>query len=247
MNIVTRQPDDPIAAFGLKIPDLKNIIKGELAQNGQWLVANISTDSFWPINSQKVRWRGVDIWIMPVTKSSFPRCGHDGAAGQEPSRVRRTSGALPIDAVVGRGARLHGRRRRRRWQPAEADGPNKEHGLSICEEFDLSYFPEVTDEDAMLALALMREGRGLNHAGYAFLAFYRVLEVAFPKDKKRIAWITASLANLTGHGVKEALAGITAQGITDVGKHLYELGRCAMAHANRQPIVDPDKPDDIAA
>ncbi len=63
----------PIAAFGLKIQaDLKNIIKGELAQNGQWLVANISTDSFWPINSQKVRWRGVDIWIMSVTKSTYP-------------------------------------------------------------------------------------------------------------------------------------------------------------------------------
>jgi hypothetical protein len=244
MNIATRQPDDSIAAFGLKIQaDLKNIIKGELAQNGQWLVANISTDSFWPINSQKVRWRGVDIWIMSVTKSTYPAL----AMMVPPGKSRAECEELllrflsTLSWVEERGFMVEG----------GVGGGNlprpmgryKEHGFSICKEFDLSYFPEITDKDAMLALALMREGRGINHAGYAFLAFYRVLEVALPNDKKRIAWITASLANLNGHGVKEALAGITAQGTTDVGKHLYESGRCAMAHANRQPIIDPDKPD----
>ena len=34
------------------------------------------------------------------------------------------------------------------------------------------------------------------------------------------------MTNMTGFGVTEALAGIAAQGITDVGKHLYESGRC---------------------
>lgn len=53
-------------------------------------------------------------------------------------------------------------------------GRDKERGFAICDEFDLSYFPEVTDEKAMFALGLMREGRGLNHVGYAFLSFYRV-------------------------------------------------------------------------
>jgi len=28
----------------------------------------------------------------------------------------------------------------------------------------------------------MREGRGLNHVGYAFLSFYKILETPFPKD-----------------------------------------------------------------
>lgn len=51
-----------------------------------------------------------------------------------------------------------------------------ERGFSICEEFDLSYFPEPASERALLALALMREGRGLNHPAYAFLSFFRVLE-----------------------------------------------------------------------
>src|ERR1019366_1683318 len=44
-------------------------------------------------------------------------------------------------------------------------GREKTRGFAISEELDLSYFPEPTDERALLALALMREGRGLNPIG----------------------------------------------------------------------------------
>jgi hypothetical protein len=84
--------------------------------------------------------------------------------------------------------------------------------------------------------------------GYAFLSFYKILETAFPRDDKRIAWITASIAGLSGFGVKEALDSIRAQGITapeDIGTHLFKSGRCAMAHGARKPIVDPDNPGDL--
>jgi hypothetical protein len=38
---------------------------------------------------------------------------------------------------------------------------------------------------------------------------------------------------------------LKAKGISDIGAHLYESGRCAVAHANRKPIVDPDDPSDM--
>jgi hypothetical protein len=246
MNIAARQPDEPIATFGLQIPaGLKDVIKGELAQNGHWLIANVSTDSCWPITAQKERWRGVEIWIMPVTRSTFPALAMKVPPGKSEGECQELLLRFlsMLSWVEGRGFMVEG----------GVGGGNlprpmgrfKEHGLSICDEFDLSYFPEVIDADAMLALGLMREGRGLNHAGYAFLSFYRVLEVAFPQATKRVSWISASLSNLTGFGVKGALDGITAQGVSDIGKHLYESGRCAMAHASRQPIIDPDKPDHV--
>jgi hypothetical protein len=62
---------------------------------------------------------------------------------------------------------------------------------------------------------------------------------------RRKAWVEANVANIKGHGVKEALDGLAKKGITDIGTHLFDSGRCAIAHANRQPIVDPDKPDDM--
>jgi hypothetical protein len=248
MNIAAKPPDpedDLLPALGRGIPDHKDIIKGELAESGDWVVANISTNSFWPIASQKVRWRGVDIWIMPIMKGFYPAVAMKvppgkSRAGCEELVLRFLS---TLSWVEERGFMVEG-------GPSGGNlprpmGRDKERGFSICEEFDLSYFPEVTDRKASLALGLMREGRGLNHVGYSFLSFYRVLEVAFSTDKQRIAWISAALANLTGHGVSEALDGIMAQGIADIGLHLFQSGRCAMAHANREPIIDPDKPGDM--
>jgi hypothetical protein len=49
MNIAANpEPENDIVAFRREIPDHKDVIKGELAQNGEWIVANISTNSFWP-------------------------------------------------------------------------------------------------------------------------------------------------------------------------------------------------------
>lgn len=238
------EPDVDVSPFQLGIPELRTVIVDDLAQHGEWVIANISTNSFWPVVSQRARWRGVDIWIMPITKGHYPavaiRVPQWKSSAECEELIMRFLSILSwveergfmVEGGIGGG------------NLPRPMGRDKQSGFSICHEFDLGYFPEVADEKAMLALALMREGRGLNHVGYAFLSFYRVLEVAFSTDKKRIAWISAALTNLTGHDVKEALNQISAQGVTDVGLHLFQSGRCAMAHANRKPIIDPDKPVD---
>ena len=194
---------------------IKTLSKAELAQHGEWIVANISTDSFWPITSQKVRWRGVDIWILPTMKGFYPAVAMMVPKGRNRTEceelVMRFLSVLSW--VEDRGFMVEGGGLSGGNLPRPM-GRDKERGFSVCDEFDLSYFPEVTDEKTMLALALMREGRGLNHVGYAFLSFYRVLEVALPSDNARIKWIAAALAGLTGHGVKEAIDGLRKQGIT---------------------------------
>ena len=81
----------------------------------------------------------------------------------------------------------------------------------------------------------MREGRSLNHYGYSFLSYWRVLELAFPLGKTRGAWVTATLPTLAGAEVHGALASIVAQGVTDVGEHLLVSGRHAIAHAKARP------------
>jgi hypothetical protein len=251
MNIAANlsEPEDDIAVFRREIPDHKDVIKGELAQSGEWIVANISTDSFWPIVSQKVRWRGVDIWIMPIMKGFYPAV----AMMVPPGRARAECEVLMmrfismLSWVEEKGYTVEGGGLSGGNLPRPM-GRDKQRGFSICDEFDLSYFPEVSNDKAMLALALMREGRGLNHVGYAFLSFYKILETAFARDDKRIAWIARSIASLDGFGVKDALDRIRAQRITspeDIGTHLFKSGRCAMAHGARKPIIDPDNPGDL--
>ena len=121
-------------------------------------------------------------------------------------------------------------------------GRQQNFGFSIQEGFDLSYLPEPPDEKAQLALALMREGRALNHPAYAFLSFYRALEVALGGGgKTRSKWMTAHINQIHDPHAKEVIAKLTTQGI-DIGQHLYESGRCAIAHASRKPIINPDDP-----
>jgi hypothetical protein len=58
--------------FDLKIPEVNDVIVGELAERGEWVVANVQTGATWPVNSQKVPYRGEAIWIMPVMTEYFP-------------------------------------------------------------------------------------------------------------------------------------------------------------------------------
>ena len=102
-------------------------------------------------------------------------------------------------------------------------GHDKERGFSICEEFDLSYFPAPVSDKALLALALMREGRGLNRPAYAFLSFFRVLEVAVQSANARVAWIAANVATVKGFQVREALAELAKKGITDMANTCKNL------------------------
>jgi methylamine utilization protein MauJ len=191
-------------------------------------------------------YRGCSFWILPVMRDYYPAIAMKVPPGKSRAEcdellMRFVSNlswvvgdwGIMVDGIGG--GTLPRPMGRDKWSG----------GFSIRDEFDLSYFPEPASEDALLALALMREGRGLNHAAYAFLSFFRVLEVAFPNGKKQRAWIEANVANLEGHGVKDALDGLAKKGITEIGAHLFESGRCAIAHASRQPIVDPDKPDDM--
>lgn len=228
----------------VKIPEINDVIVGELAERGEWIVATIQAQGGWPVSSQKVPYRGETLWIMPVMKDRCPAVAMKIPPGKSRPECERlvmrflsnlawVEGAGYLVDGVGGGS------------VPNPMGRSKETGFSICDEFDLSYFPEPASDKALLALALMREGRGLNHPGYSFLSFYRVLEVALGKGRKtQIAWINDQVARGLDHRATGALDQLRKQNIDDIGAHLYASGRCAMAHASEEPIIDPDDPAD---
>jgi hypothetical protein len=155
MNIGAKPPK-PEHDFppGFRIPGVADVIKGELAQNAEWIVASIDTENCWPITSQKVHWRGMDIWIMPVMNGFYPAIAMRLPPGKSPAaceelvlRFLSTLSWVEECGYVVEGGGLSGGNLPRPM------GRNKEHGFVICNEFDLSYFPEVTDEKAMLGSA----------------------------------------------------------------------------------------------
>ena len=52
------QGDEPKRRpWELTIPEVNDVIVGELAERGEWIVANIQTTSAWPVKSQKLMYR----------------------------------------------------------------------------------------------------------------------------------------------------------------------------------------------
>lgn len=119
-------------------------------------------------------------------------------------------------------------------------------GAAGSKGFSCNFMPLIRDEAARKALAFFREGKRLKrvHDSYAFLSFYKVIESQFADGKAKGRWIDANLDALTSERAASRIADLRAAG-TDVGRHLFESGRCAVAHASLDgAIVDPDIPAD---
>ena len=227
----------------LEIPKHNDILIGELRRPGHWIVANLETSMPWPVEPQEIIYDGRSYWIIPVTRDAYPGIAvrAEGISRDElqcpilrllsvMSWVQRggailfafSGGSLPYP--VGRG---------------------KQGGYVIREKFDFPYLPVVTNDRAKLALALMREGRGLRHPAYSFLSFFRILEVAVGKGQKRKTWMPDALRRIDDHRVTKAISEIGANSLEDLAQYLYKSGRCAIAHATGKTIIDPDKPSDL--
>jgi Methylamine utilization protein MauJ len=118
-------------------------------------------------------------------------------------------------------------------------------GIVGSKSFNCNHMPVIEQQNVRKALAFWREGKRLDevHGGYAFLSFYKVIESQFSDGKAKADWITANIEGLTGRAALR-VAELRAQGI-DVSRHLFDSGRCAVAHASLDgEIVDPDIPAD---
>ena len=105
------------------------------------------------------------------------------------------------------------------------------------------HLPEPVDDDANLALALYREAQSSESPAYRFLNFYKVLNIKNQHVPDQVNWIDKNLSNVTGNAARNRIREIQKSG-SDVGKYLAVSGRCAIAHAFSQPLVNPDKSED---
>ena len=229
----------------LQVKNLNDVLKDEpqLMVRGEWICLNVQPNVAWPVRPQSVDFAGLRIWIMPITSDCYP-----GVAVLCAPEVRREQ----AEGVLYRFLSVISWQERCGIVVEHRSGGNLPRMVGkgdaknfiVRDVFDLTDLICPEDEEAQIALALIREARGLNHIGYAFLSYWRVLELAFPQPPKRIAWMEKVLPTLRGQGVAEALTSIAALGVTDVCLHLRDSGRCAIAHASTQPIINPDNPRD---
>lgn len=233
--------------FVEEILDFKDAIsEGEIADEqrrfGQWSVAYVSPSIPWPVRVQKVTYLENDFWIIPITNDAYPAVAvRKENASNEEHRELISRFLSVLSWVEGKGVLIDAFGGGNRFIPSFLK--ERDRRSALCDSLRLSYLPEISDSKGMLALALMREGRGLQHPAYSFLSFWRVLEAAIGQNKIK-DWIRTAVDRISNNRAVKALEEIKAKGITDVAGHLYSSGRCAIAHASSDVIVDPDKPED---
>jgi len=120
----------------------------------------------------------------------------------------------------------------------------KGRGRMVNPNFRADYLPDPRDPNARRALAFYREALTVNSLPYRFLGFSKVLNILYPKGDDQIAWINSTVGQLQDNAAQARVAALRAAG-EDVGKYLYGSGRCAVAHAYADPVVDPDNPEDL--
>jgi len=112
----------------------------------------------------------------------------------------------------------------------------------INPHFRVDYLPTNLTTRGKLCLALYREAQNLNSTPFQFLGYFKIINMLYAGGAKQRAWINSAYAKLNDFRAQERLRELRRHG--DVGAYLYESGRCAVAHAFNEPIVDPDDPSD---
>ena len=120
------------------------------------------------------------------------------------------------------------------------------YGVSECaqvEPWDYLYLPSAGTVESDLALGLFREGMSVNSVPFAFLSFFKVLNIKYGAGGGQKDWINNNLEHLWYSPAVDRLNELR-QVENDIGKYLYEEGRCAVAHAHGNPLVNPDNYSD---
>lgn len=219
--------------------DLRHDAQALLQQRGHWLVAAVETQIFWPETAQVFPYDGKDIILRPgddkmvaTIAFNFAKYGMSreeardlifnfasALAWMEKASLEITSwagGGHPINV-------MHGRSR------------------NVSRFLDPEMLEVPANEDQSTALALYREAISTRNPFYAFLNFYKVIAYAHRDGKERGSWIRSALSDITGEPGFSRLSALKEEHGDKVDEYLVNEGRHAIAHAEKEIFVNPDK------
>ena len=212
-------------------------------EHGNWMVATIDPRMSWPTQRQLVRFNGKEFVLFPdssdadQTAAIALRADRYGLSPEDARQeIMRFCSALSW--VEGSGVSIIA------WGGGNLPRPiGVRRGRSITDFLEVSDMQTPNTAQERAALAFYREGMSLDNPFYGFLSLFKVIGALLPKGKQREAWIADALERVDDHRAKERREELRSQSI-DVSKYLWDECRNAIAHAERDPYVNPDEVDD---
>lgn len=118
-------------------------------------------------------------------------------------------------------------------------GTYSQSGWAQIKPWNYLYLPIPGSEKAERALAVFREAMSVNSTPYAFLGYFKVINIPFASGNDQMKWINENLKDIWYQPAVDRLNELTTAK-PDIGEYLYHQGRCAVAHAFDNDIVNPD-------
>ncbi|HXX19975.1 MAG TPA: methylamine utilization protein MauJ [Candidatus Acidoferrum sp.] len=119
-------------------------------------------------------------------------------------------------------------------------GPRMSGGIKVNPAYLLTGYKPGSSARRNLALALYKEGKNADSVFYAYLSYWKILEVAIPDKKDRWDWINNNAARTYDSQRAAEIVAVNP----NVAEYLDYSGRCAIAHVFHQPVIDPDNRED---
>jgi hypothetical protein len=118
------------------------------------------------------------------------------------------------------------------------------NNIRVINNLELNFLSVGNDKQTNLALALYREAITSNSIPMRFLSFAKIQNIKYNGKSQIIKAFNEIVKHLIDDKVVKRTKDLELLG-KDVGSQLYISGRCAVAHANSEPIIDPDDPTDL--
>ncbi|MCF7717173.1 hypothetical protein H9X98_13370 [Aeromonas jandaei] len=214
-------------------------------QRGNWIMAGVETRVFWPQRAQTIFFEGIQFLLQPAERSQ-----HGDAL---PAIALRTNGLgltdLQCKAVIMRLATAIAWREGQKVELVMWAGGNSSFRLRMSRNNTISNYFQAdnlyapSSNEARKALAYYREGLSIDNPFYSFLGFFKAFSRSLHNGKERGPWITEKLSQLTDTSAIKRRDELMQSG-EDISTYISTQCRHAIAHAERDDIVDPDDPAD---
>ncbi|WBY02411.1 hypothetical protein PE066_02430 [Ramlibacter tataouinensis] len=207
----------------------------------RWMNLGVSGQCGWPGARMEVSFGERSFVLLPQTKETSASIHLESRASQGVEDMTTVNRFLSVVSW----AYKDSLRNEYGWSgsPAPIPVPARNLARSINSYF-LNKWTPLTDPKQRLALALYREAVSLNSLPYQFLGFFKIINILHKSGAAQMTWIRETLPKLRERGIEERL-GWLEKNEADPARYLYESGRCAVAHAFGDPLVDPDDLTDL--
>lgn len=206
----------------------------------------LQTNLSWPVQETEVSWRGQRILLRPATHNYAP----DVVLEYDEALLSGIAAHKFLREFLSAWVWVEQQRAREfisgKNPSARRVGPGPLF-QNISEPFRLEYLPDWNDEKTGLALALYREALNATGSPHMFLSFWKILSTRNPDQARgpQRDWLLDAFNKIAAGEGTTRLNELRATGKTDeeIALHLFVWGRCAVAHAFADPIVNPDNPE----